>query len=349
MNRRAKSIVFSFLSFVLPAMVVVLLIEGALRTWYFIHNRLEPPFAYVSKDIGWRPTANMSMVYQRKGYGEIAFSSNEQGFRRYANPQSQKTKVFAVGDSFTQAYHVSDGKAYFDVLAQSSTNIDVFAFGVGGYGTVQEAMVLREYSPVIRPDIVLWQFTGNDFINNDYLLESASSENSSHMRRPFLEDGKVVRRHPDGVLGAISEYSYLARRLLVIRGSFRKRSSGSIEDELNMQHADLRRSIQVTKQTIGSVVADYPEVTFFAFFAGGQHYPWELDAFAELCTVTSLHCLHEVNQAVEAAKKKNEIVDGGRDGHWNVTGHAIAGDVLQRSIQHRFDTFAKVLKKHRTK
>ena len=335
MNRAVKSVLFPVLTIVLPVMVLLLLIEGALRTWYFVHNRMEPPFAYVSEDLGWRPTANMSLNYQRKGYGEIQFSSNEDGFRRYGSPQSAQTKVLTVGDSFTQAYHVSDGQAYFDVLAEQDNSLEVFAFGVGGYGTLQQAMVLREYGPIIQPDIVLWQFTGNDFINNDYQLESRSGENSSHMRRPFLEDGEIVRRHPDGTLGAIAEYSYLARRLLVIRGSFQKRSSGSIEDQLDMQHVDLLRSIQVAKQSIEGVMTEFPEVTFFAFFAGGQHYPWELEAFAELCTVVRLHCLLEVNQAVVTAKESGQIVDGGRDGHWNATGHSIAGQALYSSIQEK--------------
>ena len=335
MNSTVKSVLFPVLTIVLPVMVLLLLIEGALRAWYFVHNRLEPPFAYVSEGLGWRPTANMSLAYQRKGYGEINFSSNEHGFRRYDNSQSENEKIFAVGDSFTQAYHVSDGKAYFDVLAEQDNSLEVFAFGVGGYGTLQQAMVLREYAPTIKPDIVLWQFTGNDFINNDYLLESGSSENSSHMRRPFLEDGKIVKRHPDGTLGAIAEYSYLARRLLVIRGSFKKRSSGSIEDELHMEHDDLLRSIRVAKETIKGVTSEYANVTFFAFFAGGQHYPWELDAFSELCTLAHLHCLPAVNQAVVNAKESGMIVDGGRDGHWNATGHSIAGQVLHSSIQRK--------------
>ena len=331
MSLRTK-IVFPFVTVFLSILAIGLLLEGVLRVWYFVHNKVEPPFSYRSTDLGWRPTANLSFQYERKGYGEISFSSTRDGFRRFDKLQTNTVKVLVVGDSFTQAYHVSNEKAYYDYLTHSNTPMEVFAFAAGGYGTVQQAMALQEYIPLISPDLIVWQFTGNDFINNDWLLESQSSQNSSHMRRPFFENGDIVYRHPDNTLGTLAEHSLLVRRFLVIRSSFRKRTGGSIEDVLNLDHPGLQRSVATTRQMIEKVARQYPDIPLIAFFAGKQFYSWELPAFAQVCELDVLRCITDITTTVRSASQNGEQVDGGRDGHWNETGHAIAGKILSQAL-----------------
>ena len=327
-----KSIAFSSITIILPLLVSLLVLESLLRVWYFFHNRAEPPFSHQASDLGWRPTENLSMNYHRKNYGEIQFSSSTDGFRRYGNPNSNKIKTLVVGDSFTQAYHVSDGKAYFDYLAGANSNLEVFAFGSGGYGTTQQAMAIEQYATSLSPKIIVWQFSGNDFINNDWLLESQSNENSNHMRRPFNEDGTIVHRHPDGRLGWLAERSFLARRLGIVLSSFRKRTEGTIENELSMSHPDLQRAVSTTQSIVAGSLAKFPQVKFYAFFAGKEYFSWELAAFAKVCETPKLNCIFEVERALAAAATDDQVVDGGLDGHWNETGHQIAGQTVLSAL-----------------
>lgn len=311
--------------------ILLLVLEAILRVWYFFHNRAEPPFSYITEDVGWRSSADLSFSYDRKNYGKIDYSSTRDGFRSYGDINSQSRKVLVVGDSFTQAYHVSDGKPYYDQLGDLA-KAEIFAIAAGGYGTLQQSMMITEYGPEISPDIVIWQFTGNDFINNDWFLESQSNENSSHMRRPFWEQGQVTMRHPDGWLGNIAHYSFLARRLLVIRGSFRKRSEGSIEDHLDAKHPDLARSITTTSEVIEKTIAEFPDADYYGFFAGREYYAWELEAFAQVCLKSMIKCVPEVHQTLAAAIEAGEKVDGGGDGHWNELGHRMAAEVLFEAL-----------------
>ena len=55
--------------------------------------------------------------------------------------------------------------------------MEVFAYGAGGYGTLQEYLILDEVVDHIRPTMLLWQFCSNDFINNDHALEVAGALN----------------------------------------------------------------------------------------------------------------------------------------------------------------------------
>lgn len=316
---------------VVQFVILLVVLEAILRVWYFFHNRSEPPFSYITEDVGWRSAPDLSFTYERKHYGEIKYSSTRDGFRSFGDPESDRTKILVVGDSFTQAYHVSDGDPYYDQLGQLA-DAEIFAIAAGGYGTLQQSMMIEEYAPEIAPDIIIWQFTGNDFINNDWLLESQSNENSSHMRRPFWEDGQVVMRHPDGFLGQVAHYSFLARRLLVIRGSFRKRSVGSIEDSLALAQADLKRSVKTTVTLINNAVNANQSTRFYGFFAGREYYSWELGAFEQVCQQSKLACVPEVYNSVTKAGDNGEQVDGGGDGHWNALGHKIAAQALFEAV-----------------
>ena len=100
-----------------------------------------------------------------------------------------------IGDSFTHATAVSDDLTYHALLAQL-LDVEVFAYGAGGYGTLQELMILDRYIDIIRPDVILWQYCANDFINNDNELERLSLVNNNGWVRPYLQKGQVQLLSP---------------------------------------------------------------------------------------------------------------------------------------------------------
>lgn len=333
---RPRSWSFPLLAVLLSTALALPLLELVLRLEYMTRQWYKPSLAYLSDDLGWLPTPNLSTRYTKKGYeGEISYSTDGRGFRRFGDPQSGKRKVWAIGDSTTQAYQVSDGQAYYDVLAERAPEFELFAYGVGGYGTVQQAMALERYWDEIRPDVVLWQMCDNDLINNDWQLESLSTDHNNHMARPYLEaDGSIVLRHPDRRLGWLARRSLLVRRLAVLRSSLRSRLHPSIESELDLGNAAMRRSIATTRRALAGRIAAAPEVTFLAFFVRSPNpHGWEEPAWREICTLPGLECLPEVGEAIEEARRAGIRVDGGRDPHWNATGHTIAARVISERLR----------------
>ena len=71
-------------------------------------------------------------------------SQDGHGFRMFGNVSSGKPRVFVIGDSFTQATDVSDDKTYYAIVKRL-LNVEVFAYGGGGYGSLQECMILDKY------------------------------------------------------------------------------------------------------------------------------------------------------------------------------------------------------------
>ena len=333
---RRRTWSFRALALLLATALAIPLLELVLRVEYALRQRYKPSLARVADDpLGWLPTPGLETTYSKAGYGEIDYRTDDQGFRRFDDPDGSGIRVFAVGDSTTQAYQVPAGRAYFDVLADLDPSLEVFGYGVGGYGTVQQAMVLERFWDRIRPEVVLWQMCANDFINNDWGLESASNEHNNHMARPYLgADGRPELRHPDGRLGWLAHRSLLARRLVVLRSSFRKRSRGSIEAELSLEHPGLRRSVEATREAIAGRIGAASETRFLAFFVPSpESYGWEAAAWAEVCELPGLECVPEVTEAVESARRAGETVDGGDDPHWNARGHEIAARALLRYLR----------------
>ena len=331
-RRRAWS--FRLAAVTLSVALAVPLLELALRAEYALRQRYKPSLAFVGGELGWLPTPDLETTYTKRGYGEITYRTDANGFRRFDDPDSGKTRVWAVGDSTTQAYQVSAGQAYYDVLAELDPELEVFGYGVGGYGTVQQAMVLDRFWDEIQPHVVVWQMCSNDFINNDWRLEAKSNEHNNHMARPYLgEDGDIELRHPDMGLGWLARHSLLVRRVVVLRSSLRKRSRGSVEAELSLDHPGLRRSIATTRRAIADRIAEAPGTRFLAFFVPSpEGHGWEAAAWDEVCTLAGLDCLPEVAQAVESARQAGEIVDGGADPHWNARGHEIAARVIHERL-----------------
>ena len=89
-------------------------------------------------------------------------------------------RIAVIGDSYSEAMQVERDKAYWALLPErlaacgfaAGKRIETINFGVAGYGTAQEYVVLQTSAMRYQPDLVLLQFTtGNDVRNNSFALE----------------------------------------------------------------------------------------------------------------------------------------------------------------------------------
>ena len=120
--------------------------------------------------------------WSREGAAEIR--TNSAGFRdrehRLEKPKDV-LRVAVLGDSYIEAFQVSQHEMFGTVLEEELNSrqfggdqkVEVLSFGVSGYGTAQELLLLRHHVWQFDPDVVLLAFfPSNDFRNNSSLLES---------------------------------------------------------------------------------------------------------------------------------------------------------------------------------
>ena len=132
----------------------------------------------------------------------VVVSYNSEGWRDI-EPDGRldaDLRVAILGDSFVEAYSVERDESVSSrlgaLIKTSGRDGEVFNFGVGGYGTLQEYLVYQQIASTYRPHLVLLGFyLGNDVRNNDLRLESVLNTGQAKIEsRPFLTLGSSGMR-----------------------------------------------------------------------------------------------------------------------------------------------------------
>jgi hypothetical protein len=307
------------------------------RGWPIFGARVLPATAWAVPDqrLGWRAPENRKFEVQTER-GTETVSYDAQGFRVFGDISSQRPRILVIGDSFTQASDAPDGYPYYVVLGKL-LEAEVFAHGTGGYGTLQESMILEGHVNSIRPDLIVLQLCSNDFANNDFDAEMQSSY-PCDMFRPYLIGETIELRIPCRFAPLrrwAEEYSRLlfsildrmdkaARRLDNFEQRVRK--AGPTDPAMRSATAVTGRLLRRFRDLAGGV----PVVAFDV----ESHEPW-FGVFRGLCQEVGIEYLESPARAMVAAQKSG-VNWRSRDGrHWNEVGHRIAGEALATEILSR--------------
>jgi len=139
--------------------------------------------------LGWTLRPGVTALQTKEGRALI--ESSVSGWRDQDHPLEKPAGVYRIavlGDSYAEAMQVERGETFWAGLPErlaacgfgGGRRIEVLNFGVSGYGTAQEYLVLESKALQFKPDLVLLQFTnGNDVRNNSQPLEEEKA-------RPFF-------------------------------------------------------------------------------------------------------------------------------------------------------------------
>ena len=281
----------------------------------------------LDSELGWRTKGNLDFVRERPIFGQVHFTTDENGFRSWGDLDAQ-VRVLVLGDSFTKAAEVSDGSTYYDVLDRVE-GVSVFAYGTGGYGSAQEYLILDEWVDSIQPHVVVWQFTGNDLINNSWVLESGDPL-SNRMARPYYEEGEFVVRFPSRSWWV--RHSIAARWLASRLGLFRNEALDQTPIILRLDEMEAYpQAVEATDAIMALVRARTGQIPIAAFSA--EHFDWLGDTFAQISDRNGIRWVPGIIEALDESMRQGVAVDGRpRDAHWNANGHRIAGEILRDTL-----------------
>ena len=134
------------------------------------------------QNLGWKLKPGVSGEWKGEGASFVQVNSEGLRDREHAKTKPPNTlRVAVLGDSFTEAIHVPIEQTFWSKLQRKLGNceavkgrkkVEVMNFGVQGYSTAQELVMLRKKVWDYSPDIVILAFfIGNDVINNSPKLE----------------------------------------------------------------------------------------------------------------------------------------------------------------------------------
>jgi hypothetical protein len=332
------------------AVLILIIGEIAIRSVHLLRDGI-PFFERVTggrvgpitldSELGWRATEYYEEALVERTKRGVPYavkrSQKQYGFRQFGDPNSTKVKMLVIGDSFTHATAVSDDRTYHAWLSKL-LDAEVFAYGAGGYGTLQEYLILDRYVDLIKPNMVLWQFCINDFINNDNELELLSRVNNNGLQRPYLVNGTVVHLSPKKSGKELREWINRHTRFLYFIVSridkFRAITFDyTVESDIEAQgfeHSGFLRSVQVTDELIGRVRARVGALPIMAFSCGSG-VPYS-EGFARVTSHHGIEYWDDVADVVLGAEQRGEDVLSS-DEHWNEYGHKLIALQLAKHLR----------------
>jgi GDSL-like Lipase/Acylhydrolase family len=181
-------------SIVVSALVAVAGFEVLLR----LTDYSAPIWYQPDERLGWRLRPGVEGLFTAEGRAQIEVSAAGLRDREHAREKPEGVyRIAVLGDSYSEAMQVPLARTYWAQLPErlaacgfaGERQVDVLNFGVSGYGTAQQYLMLESVALGYRPDLVLLQFTnGNDVRNNSIALEE-------ERHRPFFvydEHGALV-------------------------------------------------------------------------------------------------------------------------------------------------------------
>src|SRR6266852_2732534 len=162
---------------VLIGLITALLMELTLRAVGFSRAVLYEPDPVV----GWSGRPGAEGVYLDEGSAAVRISSaGVRDRERIVVKPGDVWRVAVLGDSYTEALQVAEDKRFTSVTerllagcdAGGGRRVEVLNFGVSGFGTAQEYLLLRDRVLRYAPDVVvLALLPGNDITDNVRALD----------------------------------------------------------------------------------------------------------------------------------------------------------------------------------
>lgn len=285
--------------------------------------------------LGWRPKADLTATYDVPDAGgehqRIEHVTVQHGFRVFGDTSGARPRVLFVGDSFTADPATTRTEAFFAV-ATRPLPIETFAIGGGGYGTLQELLLLEPLLPIVRPDVLVLQYCTNDLEDNSFDAESRLSHvrNMKNLRPYQVGDAMVYRMSPHHPYRLLHEHSRLFRKLDVELMNLQYRLWEPARRRLTPE--ERAHSAEITTRLMTRLAAAVPAATHKLSISCNTADRDDKALWQDMARRAGFEPLASVSEAVEAAERGGSSVRL-RDGfHWNRLGHRLAGEELGRQL-----------------
>jgi len=191
-----------FASIIILVSLAVALVGGELmlriRVGYIKKSdHLDQGLIKYDSHLGWRLTPNWTGRHKHYDF-DVQYTTNSYGFRGDFMEESKRSgsKLAFVGDSFTFSFGVNDHETFVSLLNSQKPQLKTcLNFGIPGFSTDQEYLLIKEQVLYFNPDaILLVVYLGNDLFDNEFPFPLQANN-----AKPFFElttNGLVLKNSP---------------------------------------------------------------------------------------------------------------------------------------------------------
>ena len=172
-----------------PALLVLSLgvsaILGEFTLQLFFFQRFQDDFSRYADSLHYRYDSRLGWVpvpRLRLEFGSATVANNSDGFRAPEFLVNEKPGIVFLGDSFVWGYRVEASERFTEKIQGRHPEWNVFNFGVSGYGTDQEFLLLQRQFDRVRPRLVFLVFC----------CENDEQDNSTNLQDIYYKPYYVV-------------------------------------------------------------------------------------------------------------------------------------------------------------
>ena len=287
------------------------------------------------KKLGWILNNNIKIEIegsskQNQKY-KINFSTSKiKGFREYDEKQEYKKNILIVGDSYTAGPFASNDQMYYSYIKKELEKEGFFfnwyVAGGGGYGTLQQYLIIKKYFNEINPDIIIHQFCENDFENNSKKIEKNSILYNQYYFRPYLLNDKIV--YDESFKGKIYKFfyrnSYLFKRIDKILTNHRYKKNNSYFNK-KIYETDFEESKKITSKIFGLIKDTIGNKVFYASINCRSKDKKKFFAWEKILNENEIISLSNSSLIIEDNAKKGQDIFFSDGAHLNKNGNEIFG------------------------
>lgn len=281
--------------------------------------------------LGWKSKADYLEERNEVNGMVILYATTQYGFKAFGPSEPGKKNVFFIGDSFTQSVEVNNEDTFYEIISDS-LDFSLFAYGMSGYGTFQQKLILEQYKNEIKPDLVVWQFCTNDFVDNHYELNRECNYKVNAIRPYQNSKGEVFSKNPytrfEQFLLSSRFVGFIYNRVKKIRQNNQFSESGESKiNRLGKDYEAYDTALAITSDLFSEIKKGLgPEVPLIVFCADG--YEPQLSDIREICLNEGILFFDDhLNEL--AASASSAVIPFSIDGvHWNEIGHRIVATTM---------------------
>lgn len=182
MTNLVKNLLISLFSFVVILILLeLLLVVVGTPLRYALdsdNTKLEPATYWACDELGCRYNYDEVQIACASGViSNIHCEINRDGFHDSQDfiiddrVEDASTRILALGDSFTFGASAKLGSSWVEIIESELPTTILWNTGIPGTGNNQAWQLVQEYTPILKPEIVILGFYLNDFEDNIYPLD----------------------------------------------------------------------------------------------------------------------------------------------------------------------------------
>jgi len=302
----------------------------------------KPNYLILDNELGWKMKPNYKKDKTEKDlYGQtynVKFEVDDKGIVNLGDQKNISLSILVLGDSFSLDPYVSKEKMWYGILQTElkknfKKNIAINVIGAGGYGNLQEYLLMKKLN--LKNNLVILQFCSNDFDNNILEIEKINGSINQYSRRPYLNSKNEIY-YDQSFFSKLLRTKYLGESRILNKIFFwygNNKKHNEISGELK------NHSYHITKTILTQIRFLDPNKKFFIFNCEYSDKRWE-----KLAKETNFIPIVENSINLQKAKENNLKIYYSDGGHYNELGHEIMGLSIAKNKE-LLDTIEIILNK----